>query len=151
MGDEFKQRTCPECGDRLSLDARRCVCGWGSKKAGKGEDGPRYDHSCRWQYGNLACHYPVGFFGHGETRGLCIFHRATDKGHQAADIAKESQTTTQEQYLALAAKLMYGKGDNPYVARLRASLKSTKPGNVGALAKWIAPMREPGEDEAEAA
>jgi len=151
MGDEYRGRSCPECGDRLSVDARRCVCGWGARKAGKGDEGPRYDMVCRWEYGDLRCRYPVGLFQQGEYRGLCILHRASDKGHAAAQIAQESQKATQDQYLTSASLLIYRRGDNPHVAALRASLKSTKPGNIGALAKWITPQREPGADEMEAA
>lgn len=151
MGDEFKFRDCPECGDRLSVEARRCVCGWGARKSGKGEEGPRYDHLCRWTYGAVSCKYPVGLFSQGEYRGLCIFHRSIPQGTQAAQIAQESQSATQAQYLAAANRMIYRSGDNPAVAALRKSLKSTKPGNMGELAKWIPAAREPGADEMEAA
>lgn len=145
---EYKQRQCPECGERLSIEARRCVCGWGAKTGSK--DNPSYDHSCRWQYGSLNCNYPVGMFEQGQYRGLCLMHRFQDKGVQAAEIAKESKTATREDYLRVLAATIYGRGDNPYVSRLRASLRPMKPGNIGVLAKWMAPVREPGADEVEA-
>ena len=150
MGDEFRGRSCPDCGERLAVDARRCVCGWGAKKAGKGEDGPRFDMVCRWRAGDLACHFPVGQFGHGEFRGLCIFHRAEDKGAGAVATARRSMVAGRQEYLEDVARLIYGEGDNPYVEKLRASLKSRRPGNIGAFAAPAA-MREPGADEREGA
>lgn len=150
MGDEIRGRSCPDCGERLAVDARRCACGWGARKAGKGEEGPRYDAVCRWQYGSLSCSYPVGMFQQGEYRGLCIFHRFQDKGPEAAKIAQESSGASRSDYLKAAAATLYGRGDNPAVARLRASLRPSKPGNLGALAA-PAVMREPGADEREGA
>lgn len=151
MGDEQSyQRHCPDCGETLNRDARVCVCGWG-KKSGKGGS-EHHDHVCNWQYGTLRCRYPVGLFEQGQYRGRCIFHRSIEKGHAAAEIAKDSQGATREQYLAAANRLMYGAGDNPMVRKLRSQLKRRESGeNVGILAARLLPEREPGADEAEAA
>ena len=153
MGDERKyspgfERSCPECGERLNRDAKVCACGWGRSK--KGDSGPRHDMTCSWHYGQLRCRYPVGLFMQGEFRGLCAFHRARDRGHEAALIAEESQTATKEQYLDAAKKQIYGSVDNPLVRKLRAQLRERRGGNAGRLATPLLP-REPGQDEAEAA
>ena len=137
-------RTCPECSERLDPDARRCACGWsGERKPGQG---PAWNHVCRWRYGALTCENPVGQFAHGETSGLCIFHRATDRGPQAAEIAQDSRIHDQDSYNAAAARQTYGNGDNPMVARLRAQIEA-KPnrrrcGSFGNLDEWIELCRQ---------
>lgn len=154
MGDERKyspgfERSCPECGERLNRDAKVCACGWGRSK--KGDSGPRHDMTCSWHYGQLRCRYPVGLFMQGEFRGLCAFHRARDRGHEAALIAEESQTATREQYLDASKRQIYGAGDNPLVRRLREQLRERRGGgNVGILSSRLI-QRDPGQDEAEAA
>lgn len=153
MGDERKvfaanSRACPDCGDRISADAKRCACGWG-KTSIRAE--ARHDPVCRWQYGQLSCRYPVGRFDQGEFRGLCIFHRASDRGAVAARIAEESQGHDRDAYVVAATKTIYGSGDNHYVAALRAGLKTPRRPDGGGLVKWLpAVMREPGQDEEEA-
>jgi hypothetical protein len=39
-------RQCPECGDRISVDARACACGWRKNGAKRTPDGP--DLTCPW-------------------------------------------------------------------------------------------------------
>lgn len=85
MGDE---RSCPDCGERLNIDARRCVCGWGAKKAK--DNGKTFDHVCTYKAGFDRCQYPVGLFKEGSTHGWCIFHRQELQAGQGAEIVRQS-------------------------------------------------------------
>lgn len=136
MGDEniYGSRPCPDCGERLAHDARRCACGWGASKRGKGEVAS--NPVCTWHSGMLVCRYPVGRFDLGARSGYCVFHRAKGTGIDAARIAQESEGHTPEQYLERARRLVYGDGsDNANVAALRARLRRVQAGEtVGILA-----------------
>lgn len=142
-----EERGCPECGERLSVDARQCACGWGSgglrgKNRGKGPATPVVDwtHVCTWRSGNLRCEWPVGRFDQGTTRGFCLFHRAQEGGVEAAEIARDSKGHAPDQYLARAQRFAYGEPgvDNPNVAALRAQLKRHAGGErVGLFAQRV--------------
>lgn len=84
MADE---RNCPECGERLSFDARRCACGWGAKKR---DTGRHFDHQCTFKAGHDRCAYPVGLFRETATHGWCIFHRQELEAGQGAEIVRQS-------------------------------------------------------------
>ena len=84
------ERNCPECGERLSFDARRCACGWGAKKAR--DSGKSFDHQCTYKAGHDRCQYPVGMFVEGSTHGWCIFHRQELQAGQGAEIVRQSHT-----------------------------------------------------------
>lgn len=142
------ERKCPECGERLSRDARACACGWGAKS--KKDFGPKHDMVCQWVSSGLRCRYPVGMFPEGATKGFCIFHRATPSGPESAKIADESHTGTREQYLERAKALVYGVGDNWNVRHLRAKLIPIDPSS-DSFSKYLPAMREPGADESGAA
>lgn len=83
-----------------------------------------WKRTCDWTSGTLECHYPVGRLDEGRSSGFCIFHRKTPDGFQAAEIARDSLTSSPEQYLARAKALVYGDGtDNANVRELRARLR----------------------------
>lgn len=84
------ERKCPDCGERLSLDAMRCACGWGMKKFEKGHRS--FDHRCTYLAGNARCEYPVGMFAEGATSGWCIFHRQHLNQADGAEAVRQSQT-----------------------------------------------------------
>src|SRR5262245_33010762 len=99
-------RKCPDCGERLAIDARVCVCGW---KPGRFRSSPEpHNMVCVWTSGMLHCTYPVGLFIEGARSGFCIFHRRIKSGPQAAAIARESEGHTQDEYNARARKEVYG-------------------------------------------
>lgn len=102
-------RKCPECGERLSIDARLCACGWGAKKEKPGT--LHFDHECQWVANGYRCKYPVGRFDMGATTGMCIFHRNCTDGADGARIVKESQDASPEQYLRAAKLFAYGTKD----------------------------------------
>lgn len=139
-------RTCPSCSERLDPDARKCSCGWTAES--KKGTGVQWNHVCRWSFGPLQCRNPVGLFAHGETSGLCVFHRATDRGPQAAEIARESEIHDRESYNFAASRQVYGHMDNPVVARMRERMEATpnrrKGGSFGNLEEWIELCRERG-------
>lgn len=137
MGDEF--RKCPECSERLSPDARQCVCGWGKKTK---IEHRRHDMICTWNSGAMTCSHPVGQFREGATSGFCIFHRSNSSGSVAYNIASESSGFTSETYVLAAMKQIYG---NRKAEPVRIH------GRDDLLTKWIPAMREPGADESEAA
>ena len=145
MGDEV-QRSCPDCGERLSFDARQCECGWGKEgkkaraKASRTTPDMGWKHVCTWRSGSLFCTYPVGLFIDQNTRGFCMFHRAQEGGIEAATIARDSAGHTSDQYLERARLHAYGEPgvDNPNVARLRAQLKRHAGGDrVGLFATRV--------------
>lgn len=139
--DNFS-KTCPECAERLSLDARQCACGWrvGGKRGAN--SGPEWNHVCTWHFGSLSCRYPVGRFDQGMRSGLCVFHRTNDRGAIAAQIAEDSQHHTPEQYLAAARRFVYGNRPPTKAAAKAGDLRNLE----SAL-----PVRQPGDDEEEAA
>lgn len=148
-------RKCPSCGERLSFDAERCVCGWAVKA--KRSDGPAHEMTCSWTYGALRCRYPNGLFAEGVKRGFCLLHRRTPSGVVAARIAEESQAASREQYVEAAENATYGvrvngaRPDNANVAELRSRLRRVAGGGtVGILStRLLAGMRQPGSDEGE--
>ena len=80
-------RTCPECSERLSADARQCACGW---KEGKGVD--PFHGKCAWKDGVDRCRFP-GSISHGQ-RGeppwYCAFHFFDTGAEHGARIVKSS-------------------------------------------------------------
>lgn len=114
-------RKCPECGERLSLEARQCACGWGAPKAKAGQ--LFYDHECQWVANGYRCKYPAARFDAGCTTGMCVFHRAGPSGVDGARIVQESQGATRDQYLEAAKRFVYGVRD-PH-EELRKQLKKT--------------------------
>lgn len=141
MGDEPRMRKlCPDCGERLDIDARRCVCGWGVKAASR--DQRQTLNVCTWHSGSLRCTYPVGRFDTGMTSGFCIFHRAKPDGASAARIADESSGHTPEQYLERAKAHVYGASPPPAVLELQKRVASVQgAGKVGLFAARLLPQR----------
>lgn len=126
-------RKCPECGERLSLDASRCACGW--SQGGNGKP-PSHDMQCAWTYGDLRCRYPVGLFADGAKSGFCIFHRANKQGAIAADLARDSENYKPEDYQRLAALQTYN-GGNPMVDRLREAIRLPAKTERTFVDKWL--------------
>lgn len=83
------ERHCPECGETLSRDARRCVCGWGAKKKSEGKS---FDMRCTFSANGRRCEYPVGMFTEGNTSGWCVFHRQSLQPGEGAEIVRQSAT-----------------------------------------------------------
>ena len=113
---------CPECGERLSRDARQCACGWGAKKVKPG-DIPT-DMQCQWVANGRRCRYPVGRFEQGMKTGKCVFHRNCGDPADGARIVEESLTATPEQYVEAAKRYIYGTKD--VHAEFRKTLKKQK-------------------------
>ena len=117
---------CPECSERLNIDARRCACGWENPKYGKASATTmKTDPRCTYSHGGMRCQHPVGYHDPGSESGWCIFHRAIDPKEQpqlGRDIVLDSQDCTREQYLVMARAKTYGRGDSFEVAKIRARL-----------------------------
>lgn len=146
---------CPDCGERLSVDADRCgACGWtkpGARRA-RMDSGPRHNMTCTWHSGALFCRYPNAFFEEGRTSGFCVFHRRTPDGTAAARIAEESEFVGQAGYVERAMDHAYGapeehgsRPDSPSVRTLREQLAArAKGGNVGLFAtRILGPAKDP--------
>ena len=148
------EKKCPKCQETLNIDARVCGCGW-TADGKRGDKGPLWAHVCRWQFGALKCKNPVGLFAHGETSGLCVFHRAITSGPTSAEIARDSELHDQESYNIAAARQTYGGGDNPTVRRMRdeiaASGKTKRGGSFSNMEYWIALCKSRGTQQREAA
>lgn len=127
---------CPDCSERLNAQARRCACGWKNPKYDVPESRPgqkHFDARCGYQFAGMRCAHPVGFFDAGSGNGWCIFHRHIDPATQhslGADIVRDSQGCTPEQYLDMARRATYGRGDTDTVARIRAGLRGEMGGNL---------------------
>lgn len=87
----MRDRKCPDCGEFLSPDALRCVCGWGNRKQDRG--GKVFDHRCTFKGAGDRCDYPVGMFLEGMTSGWCIFHRQPGQPGDGAEIVRQSKQT----------------------------------------------------------
>jgi hypothetical protein len=85
----MRDRKCPDCGEFLSVDALRCICGWGSKKPREGQKS--WDHQCTYKSMGDRCSYPVGMFAEGATSGWCVFHRQPGKPGDGAEIVRQSR------------------------------------------------------------
>lgn len=134
MGDEFGGRSCPDCGERLSFDARRCVCGWGEKGRKKSEGGARFAPCCRWNLNGMSCRYPVG---RAET-DYCIFHRRFISGVEAEEYMRDSQSFTPEGYNEAVESFLYGP--SPAVEKIRAQTagkQGKRPSSFGDLSAFI--------------
>lgn len=112
------ERSCPDCGERLSLDARQCACGWGKPKAGRHE-GPRTDMRCTYKAGSDRCQYPVGMFPAGASSGWCIFHRQPLQAGQGAEITRQSHSIP---YLEALQTIQEANKDNANVRALREQI-----------------------------
>lgn len=127
---------CPSCKERLSEGARACACGW------RRVDTPQSakDPQCTFNYAGMRCKHPCGFYDTGAATGWCIFHRASQSPELSRDIVNDSQNCTPEQYLEMAKRKTYGKGDSYEVARIRETLKENTPksafGEIQSAMEW---------------
>lgn len=112
-----EKRQCPECGEELNRDARRCACGWGRKKV---ETGKEYDHRCTFKSGFSRCAYPVGLFVEGSTSGWCIFHRNNFDPGRGFEITQQSQTVP---YLEALKPIQAANDNSPAVKSCREKLR----------------------------
>ena len=90
-------RQCPDCGERLSIDALRCACGWGAKKT---PGVKHFDMRCTYAAGSSRCCYPVGMFPEGKSSGWCIFHRQNLSSFDGAEIVRQSETVAYSDAIA---------------------------------------------------
>lgn len=130
----MRDRKCPDCGEYLSPEALRCVCGWGSKRPKEGQK--VFDYVCTFKSMGDRCAYPVGMFLEGATSGWCIFHRQPgDPGH-GAEVVRQSKTVP---YVEAIAQIIARNAGAPSVVATAwdiAKRHGNKPwqGNAGELA-----------------
>src|SRR4051812_15317620 len=113
-----ESRNCPECGEKLSFEARRCACGWGARKGEK--VGREFDHRCTYRAGGDRCQYPVGMFTEGATSGWCIFHRNNTNPAAGQEIVDQSARVP---YLDAIKAIQARNADSAGVRATRAELK----------------------------
>jgi hypothetical protein len=126
------ERPCPDCGERLLVDAIRCACGWGAKRtSARGSErarGPVFDHRCTYKGAVARCAYPVGMFPSGATSGWCVFHRQPLQPGEGSEIVRQSASMP---YAEALAKLFAGAKESPSVRATREAMKARQPDAVG--------------------
>lgn len=82
-------RVCPECAERLSPEARQCVCGW---KQEKGPTRDLFHGKCTYTDGDDRCRFPgaLSQAQKGDGRWLCAFHFFNGDPIHAARIVESS-------------------------------------------------------------
>lgn len=100
------------------------------------------------------CQYP-GVFSEGTNGGgpwYCSWHAHDRSGPDAARFIAASHEIPIEVAMAKRIDRMNAQSNaSPTVKALREKLKTRRPGNVGSLAETAAGIRDPGQDEQEAA
>lgn len=107
---------------------------------------------CNWISDGRQCRFP-GIFAEsttGSDRWLCPYHHRAPDQADGREIVERSHRwaalpNRAEAYLEVRRRQVYGEGDPPEVARLRAQIAAHQAGRtVGILSSRL--MREPGED-----
>lgn len=142
-------RHCPECGESLGQDARKCACGWAPKAVGKAyaEPADLNRFRCEWEANGERCHNP----GTSTTNTLgggpwfCSPHFGCSSGALGQAIVEESRDVFFPDY---TAKTMYESSLAAYLARPMPGVPGGKPVKGSRFNRDALPFRqrEPGEE-----
>jgi hypothetical protein len=172
-------RQCPECGDRISVDARACACGW-RKNGAKRQEGP--DHFCRWNDHGHICGKRGSLSDSigGGGPWYCSEHYWALKGRRVTPVVEKPAAQLDAECLTEARNFCYDHGldttekQRAYIREKTPEIGRVKGKDISYWQEWAVwtlgredvsgtalerarkyledhPMREPGDDRDEVA